>query len=60
VLETEQKALQSRLGDAQAQNRDGNESRRQEILGRLLWNARLACSTPTPNDAELRELGSYA
>jgi hypothetical protein len=60
VLEREQKAAQSRRDKPQASGDDDNETRRREILARLLWNARLGCATPMPADAELREIGSYA
>jgi len=60
VLEAEQKALQTQRPDPQTPAATRDQSHRQELLKRLLWDARMGCGTPTPDDAELRELGSYA
>ena len=60
VLEAEQKELQSHPADPEAPSEDHGESHRQELLKRLLCDARMGCGTPTPDEAELREIGSYA
>jgi hypothetical protein len=59
LLEREQRELRLRTRSVPSPAGHEDASRRQDILERLLWNARLACSTRKPDDAELREIGGY-
>lgn len=60
VLEAQQKELQSRSAELQTPGEARDEAHRLEVLKRLLWDAQMSCGAPSPDDAELRELGSYA
>ncbi len=60
VLAAQQKELQSHQGEPQTPGEARDESDREEVLKRLLWDAQMGCGTPSPDDAELREVGGYA
>lgn len=60
LLERQQEEAKSQRGDQTAPQPGDDQTHRKEVLERLLWHAHMGCATPTPNDAELREIGSYA
>lgn len=59
VLEKEEQELQARPDETPARQGGGPASRRLEILRQLLEKARVERPVPTPDDVELREVGSY-
>jgi hypothetical protein len=59
VLEKEERKLQSLPAPAKSRDAPGERLRRLERVERLLRNTHEVCSTPNPDDAELRNIGSY-
>lgn len=60
VLSAKQRELQLHPTDIESREETEGDPRRQEVLGHLLWHAKLGCTKQDPNDAELRRISSYA
>jgi hypothetical protein len=59
LLKAKQEQLQSAAAQAESQDAGEDARQQQEVLEQLLWHVRLGCSEPSPEDAELRQIGSY-
>ena len=59
LLKAKQEQLQSATAQAESRDAGGDARQQQEVLEQLLWHVRLGCSEPSPEDAELRQIGSY-
>lgn len=55
-LDAQQKEARAHSADPQSPTADHGEQHRQELLKRLLWDARMGSATP--DDEELRELAA--
>ncbi len=59
LLKTKQEQLQSAAAVAESRDAGEGDHQQQEVLEQLLWHVKLGCSEPSPEDAELRQIGSY-